>query len=945
PPPPQRDNRRRGYNLKEQKLGKAYREAMELPANSSDAIKIEKWKTPTTKDPAAGEFSTVAYEVIKSRSSVLEGSLTIDEVNTILDQLSQAGSNIGADGQKRPIGKEHARILKKCMDTMTPAEHKWLIRIILRDLKIGMGERSIFLAQHPDAMQLFNTCSDIKRVCWKLYDPKYRLPNEDNDVTPLSVFRPMLCQRNQRDLEDVVKHMRKERQPNADADAAALRSKDDEDFYTKEEFMIEEKLDGERMQLHKVGERYMYCSRKSTDYTYLYGKDKSSGSLTPFIHDLLEGVEEIVLDGEMLAWDPVVGKHIAFGTLKTFAQKTSFDSTDSRPCFIVFDIVHLKMRGHVQKLISQPTYARKKLLKRVVAPRKGVLELAEVHKASTAQDISAFLKHILETRGEGLCVKNPDARYELGGRIASWIKVKPDYMDELGENIDALVIGGYWGTGNRAGRMSSFMVGLRDPTREDVDGEPCYLSFAKVGSGFKADLLLKIHSFVVKIKAAEIVGGVDYGAEMTLRFPRAMGVREDMDCRDCMTVESEFLRVSMTSIPSLITPRERIDVLEKKKSGNTRSFGDDLRGKRKGNGGGPQSKKPRTMAARIGKVEQVTDIFKGYTFYVHRGAKKAEIERAIAQQGGKIIQTIPDPSVPRFVVAEKYEGIKSKKGAAAADILLPAWIEDSIKAQRRLPRVKRYYIHITPGTEASQEYNSTFHEEMVDAPKVEDEKDNDDFETEEPDFKPAPTSTIEPRFAFRDEERDEDEEDEEAGSDEGDRNGTPEPETEDESDVAMDAKPDGDDDRGVLPGFQQVSISSQEISGAPPGMGAGLGEEHFSNSEPAKMFSPLVAYFDFAENAISNNLPESNLSAKTQEAYSQALRDACKDFVRFGGEATANLLDPKLTFIVVHPRVKDRYSELTRKTSQPRNRRIVSYEWIIESIGEETVLDAVDFAP
>jgi DNA ligase-4 len=58
-------------------------------------------------------------------------------------------------------------------------------------------------------------------------------------------------------------------------------------------FMIEEKLDGERMQLHKRGHEYYYCSRKGKDYTYLYGKHVGVGSLTPFIDGAFdERVEE-----------------------------------------------------------------------------------------------------------------------------------------------------------------------------------------------------------------------------------------------------------------------------------------------------------------------------------------------------------------------------------------------------------------------------------------------------------------------------------------------------------------------------------------------------------------------------------------------------------------------------------------------------------------------------
>ena len=82
-------------------------------------------------------------------------------------------------------------------------------------------------------------------------------------------------------------------------------------------FIIEEKLDGERIQLHKRGNEYFYCSRsashiqptairrpaaelkmirKGKDYTYLYGKHVGTGSLTPYIDEAFdERVDECVL--------------------------------------------------------------------------------------------------------------------------------------------------------------------------------------------------------------------------------------------------------------------------------------------------------------------------------------------------------------------------------------------------------------------------------------------------------------------------------------------------------------------------------------------------------------------------------------------------------------------------------------------------------------------------
>lgn len=50
-------------------------------------------------------------------------------------------------------------------------------------------------------------------------------------------------------------------------------------------------------------------------------------------------------------------------------------------------------------------------------------------------------------------------------------------MDELGETIDALVIGGYWGSGHRGGRHSSFLVGVRDDTVANINGQPTLASF------------------------------------------------------------------------------------------------------------------------------------------------------------------------------------------------------------------------------------------------------------------------------------------------------------------------------------------------------------------------------------------------------------------------------------------------------------------------------------
>lgn len=67
-------------------------------------------------------------------------------------------------------------------------------------------------------------------------------------------------------------------------------------------------------------------------------------------------------------------------------------------------------------------------------------------------------------------------------------------MDALGEEVDVLVMGGFWGSGHRGGTLGSFMCGVRD---DRPDGSTVYYSFCKVGSGLNLadfnDIKEKLH--------------------------------------------------------------------------------------------------------------------------------------------------------------------------------------------------------------------------------------------------------------------------------------------------------------------------------------------------------------------------------------------------------------------------------------------------------------------
>lgn len=351
-------------------------------------------------------------------------------------------------------------------------EQKWLARIILQDMKIGLREEQILGFYHEQAMELWDATCDLRYVCGSLCDTGRHIDREATHIRLHRPFTPMLAAQLHHQLHKVEPAMR------------------------GHPFAVEMKIDGERMLCHKDGNQVQWFTRSATDYTEKYGP-----ILTPRILRHVK-VDKCILDGEVVGWDSAHETFLHFKENRSIVTDGGDMDGTRTLVYVVFDIVYLADPrapelleacsaglADVDPSVAQgagvkpgpittlPLGARRDLLEAVVEPEPKKLELVRhtrIESTDPEQRVEKLMdafEEALQDMEEGLMVKDLSSAYLLGEKargLQQWCKMKPEFSDQT-TNLDVIVLGAYYSEGKRrSGRIASLLVGVAEP-RTSVD--------------------------------------------------------------------------------------------------------------------------------------------------------------------------------------------------------------------------------------------------------------------------------------------------------------------------------------------------------------------------------------------------------------------------------------------------------------------------------------------
>ncbi|ADC64217.1 DNA ligase I, ATP-dependent Dnl1 [Ferroglobus placidus DSM 10642] len=451
-----------------------------------------------------GDLGLAAERLLKEKkqTTLFQEELTIKRVKEIFEEMAKLS---GEGSQKRRV-----MLLTDLYVSATPIETRYLTRLILGEMRLGVGEGII-----RDAIaRAFGIDSSI-------VERAYMLTNDYGRVAVVA----------KKEGKDGLMRMKIQLHYPVKMMLAQVAESVDEALREMREAAVEWKYDGSRVQVHYGNGKVTIFSRRLENVT---------SALPEIVDEVKKCVREnVILDGEVIAVKD--GKPMPFQqVLRRFRRKHEISKAMERIPLIVyfFDILY-----DGEMLIDLPLKERRKKLEEVIGESE-IIKVAQQVITSDPKVVEEEFNRAIEAGHEGLMLKRLDSPYTPGKRGKLWLKLKA-----VMETLDLVVVGGEWGEGKRSHLLSSFELACRDENGR-------LLRVGKVATGFTDEDLEELTElfkplieyeegkrvvfqpkYLFEVAYQEIQKSPKYESGFALRFPRFVRLRDDKSVEEADTLE------------------------------------------------------------------------------------------------------------------------------------------------------------------------------------------------------------------------------------------------------------------------------------------------------------------------------------------------------------------------------------------------------------------------
>ncbi len=466
--------------------------------------KIFKEAFRNTGDLGSAVKTVLELGKIKKQKLLFETSLSIKEVRRILEAIAEA------TGQGSREKKD--RLLESLLSRATPLEAKYIVKILIGEMRTGFQEGlmelavskafSVPLEEVQKASMLTGDIGEIASILKR--KGKHALSKVGFRL--MKPLKPMLAQMVSSPEEAIREHGGK----------------------TAFEF----KLDGARIQIHKMNEEVKIFSRRLSDVTR---------SLPDVVEIVKEGVKarRAILEGEVIA----IGENehpLPFQSLmRRFRRVYDIERmVQEIPVkLFLFDILYL----NGESLINSPYLKRRSRLEEIV----NGISLTEQIITDNPKEAEEFFRRAIKMGHEGLMAKRLNSPYTPGVRGKHWLKIK-----ETLEPLDLVIVAAEYGYGRRHEWLSDYYLAARDEETGEL------LVVGKTFKGLTDSEIIEMtnmlknlalsengHRVVVKPKIVvevaynEIQKSPKYKCGMALRFARITRIRYDKSPDEADTIQ------------------------------------------------------------------------------------------------------------------------------------------------------------------------------------------------------------------------------------------------------------------------------------------------------------------------------------------------------------------------------------------------------------------------